>query len=181
MRVLMWRMRRAARRERGFVDFHVIVGVGGPIENGARRIGSILMNGEGVEGFGERLNGGERPICCARGGRGECGGGGEGRKREAERAARSVHGQNGTPDGRVSAWRKADLHGVGFGAEFSVACRGLAVDGGEVECWLVQARDDVTVTGDRSQDDNAGRVFEIHSVTSSFGIGDGVIRPGLSD
>jgi hypothetical protein len=118
MRVLMWRMRRAARRERGFVDFHVIVGVGGPVENGARRIGSILMNGEGVEGFGERLNGGERPICCARGGRGECGGGGEGRKREAERAARSVHGRNGTPDGRVSACGRPILHGV----EASICC-----------------------------------------------------------
>ena len=76
MRVLMGRVRRTARGERGLVDFEVVVGVGHAVKDGARGIGAILVHGEGIEGFRERWNGGERLICgggisCKRGGGGE--------------------------------------------------------------------------------------------------------------
>ena len=64
MRVLMRRVRRTAGGECGFVDLKVIVGMGHAVENGARGIGAVLMDGECVEGFGEGLDGGERLIRC---------------------------------------------------------------------------------------------------------------------
>ena len=63
MRVLMGRVRRTARDERGFVDFEVVVRVGHAVKDGARGIGTVLVNGKSIEGFGERWNGSEWLIC----------------------------------------------------------------------------------------------------------------------
>jgi hypothetical protein len=90
--VLMGRVWRAAGGERGFVDLHVIVRMRGAVEDGARSVGAVLMDGQGIEGFRERSECRAGVVCSERSD-------GENGERKAECAAGGIHGRNVTPDG----------------------------------------------------------------------------------